>query len=741
MRAVIFRLWFGTVMVVGALTNSVWAGGEDKEFLGKPIAFWAQALKEPDRNIRRQAAQIIGATIAKKGVDPVAKELLVPLIGALSDKDRQVRIEAAKALGIYEGEGAVALPSLKEALKDKDGHVRTFAALALWRIDRQVKVGLPILMTALKNDDGDLRRVALLSLATMKSQARPALPGILELLKDEEEEVRAAAARALANIRRDPTLCVPALLEATRDKSTEVRGTAIIALSQFEFGSAPAIPEFIKILGNKDEPKEIHQAALAALTELRLAAAPALAAIVPYLDHKDKDLKARAILALAHLGPTAKKELPKILPLFQDPDKTMRRGAIQIIGNLRGDGVEGVPMLLEAMKSRDATTRCEAAFALWKVNHDPKALEVFRKALKHEDDDIRQLALSALGQIGPAARSTLPAVKESLRDDVEAVRANAAVTLGHLDNSQATIKTLIDLLRDDAVEVRLGAALALAQIGPPARAAVPQLEEALRDPRMQDPILRLLGEIGPAAAAAVPTLLGLLKKKDNQVNLLAARTLGLIGPEAKSAVPRIMELVKEEESDDVRITLMDALARIGPNAKESLELVRGQLKSGDSMVRVQAAETLWKVGKEPGVVAILGAALKDPERRVRSEATWVLGTIGPDAKEVVGAIEPLLKDADPQVRLCAAYALWKIAKESKASSSTFALALPHVPLERYTFQFREEIARTLMAFAAADRKLNAALIDLLQSNHRLAAATLPDLRKTDPETALKIEGK
>lgn len=57
---------------------------------------------------------------------------MVPLIGALTDRDHEVREEAAKALGMIGDKKAV--EPLNEALKDTDAKVRREAELALARL-------------------------------------------------------------------------------------------------------------------------------------------------------------------------------------------------------------------------------------------------------------------------------------------------------------------------------------------------------------------------------------------------------------------------------------------------------------------------------------------------------------------------------------------------------------------------------------------------------------------------------
>src|SRR4051794_1533102 len=80
--------------------------------LGGKRGVLVKALKDPDRNTRRKAAEILAE------LGPAGKAAVLPLIEALGDKDRVVRATAARALANIGPDAVVAIPSLKEALKE-----------------------------------------------------------------------------------------------------------------------------------------------------------------------------------------------------------------------------------------------------------------------------------------------------------------------------------------------------------------------------------------------------------------------------------------------------------------------------------------------------------------------------------------------------------------------------------------------------------------------------------------------
>ena len=63
------------------------------------------------------------------------------------------------------------------------------------------------------------------------------------------------------------------------------------------------------------------------------------------------------------------------------------------------------------------------------------------------------------------------------------MRSQALHALGNLgkDNPDPVVPTLVEALKDTVVEVRIAAVVALGNIGPPAKAAIPALQNAVRD--------------------------------------------------------------------------------------------------------------------------------------------------------------------------------------------------------------------------------------------------------------------
>jgi HEAT repeat protein len=138
-----------------------------------------------------------------------------------------------------------------------------------------------------------------------------------------------------------------------------------------------------------------------------------------------------------------------------------------------------------------------------------KAIEQFANELKASSPDVREAAIEALGQMGPAAIPVLsrmgvaavPAFVEAL-DDRE-MRWQAAIDL--IAMGPAAIPVLRDALKDQNPHVRIVAACALGTTRLVAISAVPDLTEVLTTDKVPDARYAAAQALGDIAAALEET--------------------------------------------------------------------------------------------------------------------------------------------------------------------------------------------------------------------------------------------
>ena len=101
-----------------------------------------------------------------------------------------------------------------------------------------------------------------------------------------------------------------------------------------------------------------------------------------------------------------------------------------------------VPAQVAALKG-DANAKANAlvALAAGKANSAAAVADII-PLMKDTDPDVRKLAVYALDEIGPAAKSAVPAIKELLQDPEMNVATAAANALRTLDPD--SVKTMIE---------------------------------------------------------------------------------------------------------------------------------------------------------------------------------------------------------------------------------------------------------------------------------------------------------
>jgi HEAT repeat protein len=171
-----------------------------------------------------------------------------------------------------------------------------------------------------------------------------------------------------------------------------------------------------------------------------------------------------------------------------------------------------------------------AAWALGQTD-DGGTAELANAARGDRSDDVREVAVWALGERGARDPAVLSALTAALHDRDEAVRGTAAWGLGQF-HLEAAPKALLAALTDSSRDVRLKAAWALSEIGD--STALPMLRAALRhetSTEVERAQLRALMRSGEVPEQMVEWL----RSKDAGVREMAARALA--GGEATQPWP------------------------------------------------------------------------------------------------------------------------------------------------------------------------------------------------------------
>ncbi|HTU19904.1 MAG TPA: HEAT repeat domain-containing protein [Gemmataceae bacterium] len=727
---------------------------------GRTLDQWITDLDDPDYQVSDRAVDVL---------EEVGADAVPVLLDAREQGDIRLHRRAVAALIRI---GAPAAPGLVAALKDKPREQRIEVALV-----RLGPAAVPALRDALTKERGSEAAAHVLGL--IGPPAAEAVPDLIALLqrKQTTAALRGEAAFALGRIgkhdrraagptktdRRDagPTGdIVPVLIAALKDRKMEVRQQAADALGWIGPPAHKAVPDLVGAL--KDDEAKVAKKACQALSFIGDAgAAPGL--LKAYQGDRN-EVRAQASWALWNLGPKARNVLPSLLSLAQGPlDKTApmrqllasfgpqavpdlvhglhddeaarREAAAEVLGHIGPPARPAAPALIDALKDKSSTVALTAAMALAQIDSTRARAAVPLLA----DSLDTPGAAQALANIGPDARSAVPALIAALKPrkegaEADVIRAGARLALARI--GRPAVHALIEALKDKQEGVAPLAGEALGWILPPPKEAVPALREALKIDRPHAAVYaHALGQLGASARPAVADLTELLA--DNEVRPVAAvalvcidpdqaekvvpllvkdlqateekqrqaaiLALGWLGPAAKAAapalvqslhdrqlveakkfalralgaaaVPSLMGMLKDPKADFRRIAAL-LLEQIGPVPATDLTPLIAALSDSDREVRAKAAQVVQAIGpKASAAVPALIANLQASQTEVRAEAAFALGHLGPDAKEARRPLLECLLDPDETVRYGAALSLGRIDPDFREAAGPLRDAL------------------------------------------------------------------
>jgi len=384
-----------------------------------------------------------------------------------------------------------------------------------------------------------------------------------------------------------------------------------------------------------------------------------------------------------------------------DADKEQCRRAAQALGSLGPDAQESVPLLVQALESSSTEVREFAADALGRIGREPQTVV---PAILAEADlppehvnyallaAFRRSAARALGRFGAPAVAAVPMLDKALQNDDLLYRVQAALALWRISQHPQAIPTLRAAMQDSDAEVAFEAVLALAEIGLDAKAAAPNLVEALNhpDPDVRraaasvlgswgtdslEPISQRLLDGGFQAPAAAAYVLGqyldeLRPRVFYHPQMDAASLAVATRPVVRLAAPALVHLLAHSEPE-VRQTARQSLARMGLLAAPFLLQT---LTGGEAAVRPVAIETLRQVENylpgdspaNPGLEVVKGKLVPpllelmqhaDPQVRRAAYRAFARFSFGAEGQAAVPLLRSALRDEDLAIRRFAFEAL------------------------------------------------------------------------------------
>jgi HEAT repeat protein len=252
---------------------------------------------------------------------------------------------------------------------------------------------------------------------------------------------------------------------------------------------------------------------------------------------------------------------------------------------------------------------------------------------------------------------------------------------------------------------------------------------------------KALGEYRPIQPETVRALAKALRDRDVAVRVAAAEAIVPVAPlkmkQSLALADEVVPLLAAAVGDGdprVRLPALALLAEIGPLAREAAPALGERLANvaGTERVSVAGALACVDAGRLPDALAVLKAALHDPEAAVRTAATQELGKIGPGAKETAAdLLRTAASDKEPEARVGAAKALLQI-DPAEARKAAPALADLIQDIDRRT-DGKLKNAPTVSDYLRTGNKMDLQLLKHPLRNVRTEAVeTLRRLEQEEP---------
>lgn len=308
--------------------------------------------------------------------------------------------------------------------------------------------------------------------------------------------------------------------------------------------------------------------------------------------------------------------------------------------------VDDFSALVASLGSNNMTVQRTAANSL--VQGGAAAVPELATALQSDNAQTQAAAAYVLNEIGADAEAATPTLLEVIKDDDELVRALATSALTKVGlNQQVLLNILVAAIQNESGLVKDIAADALVGIGSD---AVPALGNILKDEAAnslaKQTAATLIGDItqidtlGDAAIQSViPILAETLGNGDSEVRKAAASALGNFGPLADVAIPALSRALLGEDSG-VNQTVAGSLLKIG---QQSVPGLTEALNSNDPLTRLYAADALWTLTQDPGLVLpTLVSLLSDGSVETRELAALGITYLGRQAAPALPDLRGLL---------------------------------------------------------------------------------------------------
>jgi len=152
----------------------------------------------------------------------------------------------------------------------------------------------------------------------------------------------------------------------------------------------------------------------------------------------------------------------------------------------------------------------------------------------------------------PRNAELVPVILQACRDPDEDVRVYAYYAIGRVDaRAEGVVSALIDGMIDTSTQVRRAVASSMGSLDPFPNTCLPHLVRMLVDPdeKVRKLAFAAVSDMG---RDAMGSLMRSIDSKDEKMRLAVINVLAQIGEPAKSALPKLRQIAREDPNEDAR---------------------------------------------------------------------------------------------------------------------------------------------------------------------------------------------
>lgn len=311
---------------------------------------------------------------------------------SLDDSQRR-RDLAFNALAEIKPPASLVLPDIRQALKGTNQALRRMSVFLCGALGDGAEETVPFLFNEFRATDSDTQRRAIESIENLGAKGKAAVPYLVKLLHDEYQP-RSTDHNVIVALGRIGSNAVPALLplkrlfsSATNYNARCLLATALCQIDKHQDEAMTYLIQQLKTETNGDFLRFVIQRA----GMIGANAQPAIPMLLDCVDAKSLDLSMAAMDAVKQIDPADERFLAKLKEKLKSEQKDVRTEAAKRLLELEPENREALSALLDVLRDNSP------------IYNEKRWSLIYT-------------ALDSLVRAGPAAKETLPTLRQVIAD-------------------------------------------------------------------------------------------------------------------------------------------------------------------------------------------------------------------------------------------------------------------------------------------------------------------------------------